>query len=254
MFDMNSIDFNENSFINIDARITNRVTANQLESILFIYGDSVLSYTIPNYMETLMKRHIPFVAKNCTKLECLIFSECAISYKYRYELLFMLPNLRHLMVLTKEGTLRNEALKAMIKLNLEILKIRGCTLSVEQLKDVCCIDRLKQLDISCHRVPIRNLLRLKQLKYLQVSFTFINNVQLLELVKGLHQLCSLSVRNGVYINQEFVKQAHAWMNHNIQMRPKLNIFLHNPSINWQEVDRSESINYDRLEIVELIES
>lgn len=254
MFDINSINLNENTFMNIDGRITNRVTANQLESILFVYGDSVLSYTIPKYMGKLMRRHISFVAKYCKKLECLIFSECEISYQYHYELLFTLPNLRHLVISTKEGTLRNEALKTLIKLDLQNLKIRGCTLSAEQLRDICWINSLKQLEVSCHRVPIRDLLRLKQLQYLKVSFTFIKNVELLEIVKGLPQLCNLYVQNGVYITQEFVEEAHVWMNHNRQLHPKLNIFLHRTSINWMEIYQSESVNCDRLEIKELTES
>lgn len=102
MFDINSINWNENTFINIDGRITNRVTANQLESILFLYGDTVLSYTIPKYMAKLMRRHISFVSKYCIKLQCLILSECEISYRYHYELLFTLPNLRHLVIQPKK--------------------------------------------------------------------------------------------------------------------------------------------------------
>lgn len=139
----------------------------------------------------------------------------------------------------------------MIKLNLQNLKIRGCTLSAEQLTDICCIS-LKQLEVSCHRVPICYLLRLKQLQYLKISFTFIKNVELLEIVKGLPQLCNLIVQNGVYITQEFVEEAHGWMNLHRQLHPKLNIFLHRTSINWQEV--YQSVNCDRLEIKELTES
>lgn len=255
MLDINSIPWNENAFINIDAKITDRLTANQLESILFLYGDKVLSYTIPVYMHELMQRHIPFLVKNCTKLECLQFSQCAISYKLRYEVLFKLPNLRHLMLLIK-GTLRNDALPELIKLKLETLKIRGSTLSVTQLKQICLIDSLKQLEVSCHGVPLCDLLRLKQLQHLQVTLTFLNNAKLLELIQRLPQLCSLAVRNGVLITQEFVIQAHAWIMTQIgQQRPnKLKIFLHSTSINWQEIDQTVTRrDLVRLEILEITE-
>lgn len=253
MLDINSIPWNENTFINIDPRITDRLTANQLESILFLYGDKILSYTIPGYMHELMQRHIPFVVKNCSKLEYLQSSQCAISYELRYELFFQLPNLRHLVLLIK-GTLRNQALRELIKVKLETLKIRGSTLSVAQLKQICLIDSLKQLEVCCHGVPLCDLLRLKQLQHLQVTFTFLNNTKLLELIQGLPQLCTLTVRNGVFITQEFVVQAHAWiMTHNGQRRPnKLKIFLHSTSINWQQIDQTQSCrNFDRLEILQL---
>lgn len=248
MLDINSIPWNENTFIKIDPRITDRLTVNQLESILFLYGNKVLSYTIPVYMNELMQRHIPFVVKNCSKLESL---QCAISYEHRYELLFQLPNLRHLVLLIK-GTLRSKALSELIKLKLETLKIRGSTLSVAQLKQICLIDSLKQLEVCCHGVPLCDLLRLKQLQHLQVTLTFLDNAKLLDLIQGLPQLCSLTVRNGVFISQEFIVQAHGWIMTQNGQRDKLKIFLHGTSINWQQVEQTvSSRNFDRLEILEL---
>ncbi|SPP82400.1 Hypothetical predicted protein [Drosophila guanche] len=180
------------------------------------------------HIENISKNNFDILVRNCKQLERLAFGVFRLDEKLPYELVCQLPSLQHLKLWHK-GSVRASLLEGLINKKgspLESLILDGPDLREEQVKHLCNISTLKELDVRCDSVPLEDLLKLKNLLYLQISMP-IRNDQLLDLLTGLPSLRVLSSRESFNVDASFVNSVRIWANEQREQRGKIKIYLQN---------------------------
>ncbi|XP_034668755.1 uncharacterized protein LOC117901899 [Drosophila subobscura] len=101
-----------------------------------------------HHIENISKNNFEILVRNCKQLERLVFDVSRLDEKVPYELVCLLPSLQHLK-LWHIGSVRASLLEGLINKQgspLESLILYGPNLMEEQVKHLCNISTLKELD------------------------------------------------------------------------------------------------------------
>ncbi|XP_022234034.2 uncharacterized protein LOC111082159 [Drosophila obscura] len=172
------------------------------------------------------KRNFEILATNCQQLERLNLGMELYRYTLPYQLICQLPRLQHLQV-SYNCILSDMLFDALINKKgapLESLILDMITLSADQVRSLCNISTLKELDVYCDTVPLEDLMKLKNLLYLHISMPITDN-QLLDLLKGLPNLKVIHLLECRMIDNSFVNSVRAWMSEQREQRGKIQIYL-----------------------------
>ncbi|XP_022218966.2 uncharacterized protein LOC111071766 [Drosophila obscura] len=209
-----------------------------------------------NYPNTLTENNLEMLVTSCQQLERLVLHIEHSDSSEPYELVCQLPTLQHLQV-DHGGILRDSLIEGLINKKgspMESLILGPDELPVDQVKRLCNISTLKELEVACNTVPLEDLLKLKNLLYLHISMP-ITDDQALNILKGLPHLKALNILEDSEIDQvNLVNSVRTWVSGQKEQRGKIKIYL-NRYIKY--TDSLVEFKFDHLEPIlinkELIE-
>ncbi|XP_041451244.1 uncharacterized protein LOC121403770 [Drosophila obscura] len=179
------------------------------------------------HTRNLTKNNFEILVTNWQQLERLAFSVQCFDSTMPYELVCQLPRLQHLQVV-HDGSVRDSLIEGLINKKgspLESLILGPDKLSVDQVKRLCNISTLKELEVACDTVPLADLLKLKNLLYLHISMP-ITNDHVLDLLKGLPLLKVLNIQVYDMINKDnLVDSVRTWVSEQKEQRGKIQIYF-----------------------------
>ncbi|XP_034129457.1 uncharacterized protein LOC117584589 [Drosophila guanche] len=165
-------------------------------------------------MEYFTKDNIEMMVKHCQQLERLSFNVENLYLTVPYDLICLLPRLKHL-ELWHDGSISDSLIEGLINKKgspLESLIIGSGGLFEDQVKHIC---------------NISTFFNLKNLLYLHIHMP-VTNDQAMDLLKGLPRLEVLNLRNNEMIDHDnLVNSVRTWMSEQREQRGKIKIYLQN---------------------------
>ncbi|BFF94237.1 uncharacterized protein DMAD_11926 [Drosophila madeirensis] len=178
-------------------------------------------------IEHFTKDNFEMLVKHCQQLERLSFNVEKLYLTVPYDLVCQLPRLQHL-ELFHDGSISDSLIKGLINKKgspLESLLLGCGELPEDQVKHICNISTLKELEVECDTVPLADLLKLKNLLYLHIYMPIAND-QAMDLLKGLPRLEVLNLRNNeMLVHWNLVNSVRTWMSEQTEQRRMIKIYI-----------------------------